>query len=171
MHDNIELQGIPIGHQIRQLRNARGWSLAKLAHRAGTSAPSLHRYENGWDRFEVATLRRIATALDAHLEVILVPKASEGDSTPPTEDELLKLISPLFWDHDLEADHIRSNPAWVINRVLMQGDMIQARALRQFFGDERIREAIRARGVDGRTRTYWQAILDEEDDAPQSSRT
>jgi len=162
---------MPIGHQIRQLRKVKGWSLARLADEAGTSAPSLHRYENGWDRFEVATLRRIATALDAHLEVTLVPKASHGGTPPPSDGELLKLISPLFWDHDLDVDHFRSNPTWVINRVLMQGDMTQARAVRCYFGNNAIREAIHSRGVDGKTRTYWLTVIKEGGDAPQSPRS
>src|SRR5439155_947182 len=42
--------GVPLGHRIRQLRQDRGWTLAELARRAGTSAPALHRYENGWGR-------------------------------------------------------------------------------------------------------------------------
>ena len=58
MSDNINvLQGAPVGLQIRALRKERGWSLAELARRAGTSAPTLHRYESGWERFELATLR------------------------------------------------------------------------------------------------------------------
>ena len=74
MSDNISLPAPapPVGVRIRSLRKARGWSLAELARRAGTSAPSLHRYESGWDRFELATLRKIASALGARLEVRLV---------------------------------------------------------------------------------------------------
>ncbi len=63
----------PIGPQIRRLREGRGWTLAELARRAGTSAPTMHRYENGWDRFELATLRKIAAALHTRLEVWFVP--------------------------------------------------------------------------------------------------
>lgn len=55
-------QPAPIGQQIRRLRQGRGWTLAELARLAATSGPTLHRYENGWDRFELVTLRKIAAA-------------------------------------------------------------------------------------------------------------
>lgn len=167
-HLEPELSGIPIGHQIRLLRKARGWSLAELADRVGTSAPSLHRYENGWDRFEVATLRRIAVALDAHLEIKLKTTNGTGDALPPGENAMIKLIAPLFWDSDLDPNHLRRYPVWVIGRVLMNGNMAQARAVRRFFGDTALREALTARGVDSRTKTYWSGVLEEKRDAPQS---
>ena len=85
MSDNLLVdQPAPIGQQIRRLRRGRAWTLAELARRAETSAPTLHRYENGWDRFELATLRKIATALGARLEVRLVPL----DPTDPGWDEV-----------------------------------------------------------------------------------
>lgn len=71
-----------IGLQIRQLRKRRGMTLQQLADRAGTSASALHRYEAGWDRFEVATLRRIATALGAHLDVRLIAGESLETERP-----------------------------------------------------------------------------------------
>lgn len=169
MCDNIDASGSPIGHQIRQLRKARGWSLATLAGHAGTSAPTLHRYENGWDRFEVATLRRIAGALGAHLEIKLVPSLSL-DARPPIEDKALReLIAPLFWDTDLELDHLHTNSAWVIGRVLMYGNMAQVRAVRRFYGDAALRSAVNARRVDERTRTFWTMVLEEVRDASQGS--
>ena len=33
MHDKSESSAIPLGHQIRRLREARGWTLADLARR------------------------------------------------------------------------------------------------------------------------------------------
>ena len=71
MSDN----SVPLGQQIRRLREKHGWTLAQLARHAGTSGPTLHRYENGWDRFELGTLRRISSALGARLEIRLVPAA------------------------------------------------------------------------------------------------
>lgn len=175
MSDNIitdpEPAGTPIGHQIRHLRKTRGWSLAELARRAGTSAPSLHRYENGWDRFEVATLRRIAGALGTHLEINLVSAGETGDASPPGKRALVRLISPLFWDRNLEQEDLGHWPVWVIGRVLMFGNMAQAKAVRRFYGDEALRAAVAARGVDKKTRTFWSAVLGEEINAPQSPRS
>src|SRR5437870_13329252 len=100
----------PIGLQIRRLRQARGWTLAELARRAGTSAPTLHRYENGWDRFELGTLRRIAAALEARLEIRLV-SAARARPRGPRPAALLRLIAPLFWDRDLSATDLARHAA------------------------------------------------------------
>jgi len=147
-----------IGLQIRQLRKSRGLTLQQLAQRAGTSASALHRYEAGWDRFEVATLRRIATALGAYLDVRLV----DGDSPTigrPGAATLVDKLGPLFWDKRLTVNDLETHPVWVLTRVLMFGNADQARAARSFFGDEAIRKAIGQRGVDARTRTYWNLLL------------
>jgi transcriptional regulator with XRE-family HTH domain len=156
MYDNhSQGQPAPIGQQIRRLRQERGWTLAELASRAQTSAPTAHRYESGWDRFEVATLRKIAAALGARLEVRLVA----GPAEPPKQswDELSKLLAPLFWDSDLGDEP--EYPEWVLGRVLMFGNREQVAAARQYFGDEAIRRAVQRRGIDPRTRNYWRVIL------------
>ena len=69
MYDNtLSAPPPPIGTQIRHLRRERGLTLSDLAQLANTSAPTMHRYESGWDRFELNTLRKIAAALGAALE-------------------------------------------------------------------------------------------------------
>lgn len=157
MSDNI----LPplIGSQIRRLRKSRGLTLQELARRAGTSAPTLHRYETGWDRFEIATLRRIATALCARLEVRLL--ANEASLAPvwPGKRDLLKLLAPLFWDKRLTSTDLTEHSRWVLGRVLMYGHLDQMRAVRRYYGDDLIRDAIAQRGIDGRTRGYWEMIL------------
>jgi len=164
MYDNIvKGQSAPVGTQIRALRVARGWSLAELALRVGTSAPTLHRYESGWDRFEVATLRRVARALGASLEIRLLPTRASAHSSKPTARDMVQLLRPLFWDKPLSDSDLVDHRSWVLARVLMFGDRLQVRAARSFFGDEVIRESLQRREVDGRTRTYWSVILDEED--------
>jgi len=149
-----------IGAQIRALRIARGWSLAELARRAGTSAPTLHRYESGWDRFELATLRKIASALGASLDVKLVAHGAAGD-TPQERSPtaLLKLVAPLFWDRELQASDLRNYAGWVLERVLMFGSWEQVVAARHFYGDPAVAHAARRRGVDVKTRNYWGTIL------------
>ena len=149
----------PIGLRIRHLRLDRGWSLAELARRAGTSAPSLHRYESGWDRFEVATLRKIATALDARLEIRIEPMSVRAQPGKPQRREVKRLIDPLIWDRDISAQDLDQYPRWIIMRVLMWGNMEQARMVRRYYGDNAIREAIKARGMDGRTRSFWRTVL------------
>jgi transcriptional regulator with XRE-family HTH domain len=146
--------------QIRTLRSARGWTLAQLARRAGTSAPTLHRYESGWDRFELATLRRIAGALGASLEIRLRPMARRAR---PTRARLVELLRPLFWDKPLVASDLTDHRSWVVARVLMFADRDQLRAARDYFGDDAIREALARREIDARTRAYWDVVLSGRD--------
>jgi transcriptional regulator with XRE-family HTH domain len=155
----------PLGHQIRRLREARGWTLAVLARRVGTSAPSLHRYENGWDRFRLGTLRKVAGALGAHLDVRLVPAVRARPRAAPTARDLRKTLAPLFWDRALRASDLAGHAGWVLERVLTAGSHEQVRAARAFFGDDALRRSVARRGVDRRTRNYWRLVLGGADDA------
>ncbi|MCK5412553.1 MAG: helix-turn-helix transcriptional regulator [Gemmatimonadetes bacterium] len=166
MSDNIVDSNIPpppISAQIRSLRKARRWSLDELARRAGTSAPTVHRYESGWDRFEIGTLRKLAAALGASLEVRLRPRESDRRDAMPTPGELARLIRPLFWDAQLKESDLTEHTSWILRRVLSFGNAKTVAAVRAFFGDEAIRDAVRRRGIDARTRNYWKLILDDAD--------
>lgn len=159
MHDNGSAPAT-LGQQIRRLRQEQGWTLIELARRAGTSGPTLHRYENGWDRFEVDTLRRIAAALDARLEIRLVPPAGRpAPARRPSRKRLVKMLAGLFWERGLRESDLARYPDWVLERVLTSGNGTQARATRAYFGDEAVRRAVERRGVDARTRQYWRLIL------------
>lgn len=161
----------PLGQQIRALRQERGWTLAELARRAGTSGPTLHRYENGWDRFELDTLRRIGAALGARAEVRLVAAPSRpAVARRPSGKAMVKRLAPLFWDRDLRDSDLAQYPGWVLERVLTHGTRTQVRAARAFFGDEAVRRAAERRGVDPRTRHYWRLILGRSARAPQGHR-
>jgi len=165
MNDKSESPATPLGQQIRRLREARGWTLAALARRVGTSAPALHRYENGWDRFRVDTLRKVAAALGARLDVCLVPAARVRPRAAPTATALRKTLAPLFWDRDLRASDLAGHSGWVLERVLTAGGPEQVQAARAFYGDDALRRAVARRGVDRRTRNYWGLILGEAGDA------
>ena len=151
-----------IGQQIRTLRMGRGWTLAELAERVGTSAPTLHRYENGWERFEVATLRRLASALGSTLNISLEPIRTEELHASPTRHELVRILAALFWDHPLQESDLDEYPEWVLRRVLMFGNTRQVRASRSFFGDDAVRAAATHREIDERTQNYWQLILEKD---------
>jgi transcriptional regulator with XRE-family HTH domain len=148
--------------QIRRLREERGLTLSALAQLAGTSVPTMHRYESGWNRFEVNTLRKIAAALGSDLEVRLVPAVRGGPGSKPKLKELLRLLNPLFWDCDPGASDLEDHQAWVLGRVLMFGTEVQVSAARRYFGDEAIREALGRREIDARTRNFWNLIVGEE---------
>ncbi len=168
MDDNLG-SSQTLGQRIRYLRQQRGWTLARLAGRAGTSAPTLHRYENGWYRFEVETLRRIAAALGARLEIRFVTGAPhQPPDRRPSARTLVAMLAPLFWDHALRESDLAEYPGWLLERVLTAGNRDQVRAARAFFGDQAIERATRRRGVDRRTREYWRVVLGEDGHAPQS---
>ena len=165
MNDKSATSAVPLGQQIRRLREARGWTLADLARHVGTSAPALHRYENGWDRFRVDTLRKLAGALGARLDVRLVSAASARPRAAPTVTDLRRALSPLFWDRDLRAGDLARHAGWVLERVLTAGSLEQVRSARAFFGDAALRSAVARRGVDRRTRNYWRLVLGAAGDA------
>jgi len=148
-----------LGAQIRRLRKCKRLSLSELAGFAGTSPSALHRYESGWERFEVRTLRRVATALEARLVVWLQPLRDTAASPPETATQLVVRWRPLFWDVDLEALHLEENPQWVLRRVLAFGDWEDVHQARLFLGDDAVRRAAEHRSVDVRTRRFWQLVL------------
>jgi len=158
MNDNTVA---PIGAQIRKLRTDLGLTLEETARRAGTSTPSLHRYETGWDRFRLNTLRRIAGALGADVEVRLVTRQEDGPPRPSPE-RLVRLLEPLFWDKDLEASDFERYPGWVLERVLVFGNRNRVEAARSFFGDEALAASLERPGVDARTRDFWRLVLEDE---------
>ena len=162
MYDNPRVSPPPpIGTQIRHLRTERGLTLAELARLAETSAPTMHRYEGGWNRFEVSTLQRIAAALGAVVEVRLIPNPEPPACMEARPEEIVTLVAPLFWDHELRVDDLDRHPGWILARILMFGSAAQVRAARWYYGDSAILEAIGRREVDSRTRNYWELILEE----------
>ena len=86
------------------------------------------------------------------------------DHRTVAEGQLLaRLIKPLFWDAELKVSDFTEHPSWILRRVLSFGDAKTVAAVRAFFGDEAIRDAVRRRGIDVRTRNYWKLILDDAD--------
>jgi DNA-binding XRE family transcriptional regulator len=62
------------GYQIARLRIQRGMTQAQLADLVGTRQPSIARLENGNSVPSLSFLQRIAEALDARVEVRLIPE-------------------------------------------------------------------------------------------------
>ncbi|MFE3759533.1 multiprotein-bridging factor 1 family protein [Nocardia tengchongensis] len=58
-----------LGKQVREVREARGWTQAELASRAGMKQNAISRFEAGDGIPTLQTLDRLAAALDAHLTV------------------------------------------------------------------------------------------------------
>ena len=145
---------------LRRLRLARGWSLAELARRAGTSAPTVHRYETGWRRFELYTLQKLATALGCTLDLRLAPSRADRAVDPRDARDRLRRI---FWDHRLRKSDFESFPEWVTRRVLEAGNLDDVRALRGHYGRARFLEIVgRIHFGSNRTRIFWERMLRQE---------
>ncbi len=146
-----------IGPGIRRLRQQRGWTLAELARRAGTSAPTIHRYESGWRRFEVTTLGKLATALGCRLDVrfLPIPRPRAREAAGP-----VARLKRLFWDRRLRPADLERYPAWVVGRVLEHGTLEDVRLLEAHYGRERfLDEVSRAPFESRKTRAFWEAML------------
>ena len=78
-----------LGASVRALREARGWSQAELAKAARMTQPAVARFEAGGTVPTLPVLNRIASALDARLEVavrtaeVADPPASARRKAPP----------------------------------------------------------------------------------------
>ncbi len=150
-----------ISRQIGVRRKRLGLSLSQLARRANTSPATLSRYENGWSRFEVSTLRKLATALDCDLVVKLQPRPRWVEQ--PSAENVVQQIGRLFWDLDLNTCHLEDHPLWVVERVLEFGSLGDIRILTAFFGREVLLNLVgEARFSSDRTRVFWQHVLERE---------
>ena len=65
-----------IGHKIAELRRARGWDQGQLGVRVGLEQPVISRIEHGQRGLSAQELHRLAAALDATPEAILMDDRS-----------------------------------------------------------------------------------------------
>jgi transcriptional regulator with XRE-family HTH domain len=76
------MEALEPAYQIGRMRMLRGLTQEQLAERLGTSQSSIARLESGRTEPRLSFLRRVAQALDARLEVRLVP-AEENQAEQP----------------------------------------------------------------------------------------
>ncbi|HEY0100449.1 MAG TPA: helix-turn-helix domain-containing protein [Pyrinomonadaceae bacterium] len=78
------LAQLDIAQDIIKRRKALGLSQTELARRAGVNQPLISRIESGnFKNFEIQTLIRIATALEARYDFNLVVDPQEPDAFSP----------------------------------------------------------------------------------------
>ncbi len=151
-----------ISKMLKSRRHQLGLSLSALARRTDTSPATISRYENGWNRFELGTLRKLATALGCELEIHLTPIERPEKKLKPRE--LIAQLGRLFWDHQLRPADLRNHRLWVVERVLEYGALSDVLALRDSLGKPAFLDCIRqARLSSNRTRTFWQQMLSKKD--------
>jgi transcriptional regulator with XRE-family HTH domain len=152
-----------ISERLRMRRAQLGLSLTDVARRAGTSPATLSRYEHGWNRFEVYTLRKLAAALDCDLRVDLCPRKRTAEPVPVDLSSVVNRLARLFWEHPLKTEDLDRHTAWVLERVLDYGDLSDIHALQSVMGRTRFLEAVaRADRVSPRTRNFWSRMLEME---------
>ncbi len=150
-----------VSEQLKQRRLQRGLSLSQLARRANTSVATLSRYENGWQRFELYTLRKLATALGCRLRVTLEPleKSSPWGRSMPG----LRKLNRLFWDRRLRKRDLEEYPLWVIERVLEYGSLEDVRTLVARMGRQRFLDHVaQVRFKSAKAENFWHLILQRE---------
>jgi transcriptional regulator with XRE-family HTH domain len=73
-----------IGHNVRRLREEKGWNQTELGYNAETSPSIISLIENGKRNPNTVTLAKIATALEVEPEALFAPKAPRRSSLEPS---------------------------------------------------------------------------------------
>ena len=89
---------------LKTLRQARGWSLSKLAEETGVSKAMLGQVERNESSPTVSTLWKIATGLNVPFSTFISPEADAAPVFDPQQQAMV--VKPLFpWDDVLKYDH------------------------------------------------------------------
>jgi len=148
---------------LKKRRLALGLTLAQVARKSDTSISALSRYENGWHRFELATLEKLAAALGCSLSVKLEPLEGFVPEVGESAGEVISQIERLFWDKKPRPEDLSRYPRWIVERVLEFGNLSDVRALIGHFGRDDFLELVsKCRFSSKRTSVFWENILKRE---------
>jgi transcriptional regulator with XRE-family HTH domain len=151
-----------ISDQLRRRRLSIGLSLAEAARRAGTSAATLSRYENGWTHFETYTLQKLAVALGCELSIELKPRTGVRRKRMDRA-AVVDRLRRLFWDHALTEADLNDHSVWLMERVLEYGSLDDVRSLQNVIGRAKfLQSAGKAARVSPKTRNFWRRMLELE---------
>jgi transcriptional regulator with XRE-family HTH domain len=152
-----------ISNILKNRRLALGMTLAQVARKSDTSVSALSRYENGWHRFELATLEKLAAALGCELSIKLDPLENTILQDRKSAEEVIRQIGRLFWDRKPRPDDLSRYSRWVLERVLEFGNLTDVRALIGHYGRDGFLELVSTcRFSSRRTRVFWENILKRE---------
>jgi len=147
---------------IKEGRKRAKLTLAEAARRAGTSPATFYRYENGWDRFEVRTLTKLASALGCDLKVTFAPRENSCPDKPDRK-QTVRQLARLFWDRALTADDVDLHRVWVVERVLEYGQLEDVHTLLRHVGKSAFLEAVaQSRWSSAKTASCWNHLLKQE---------
>lgn len=147
-----------ISADLRRLRKVRRMSLTRLAFLAGTSVATMSRYESGWSRFELTTLRKLATALGYRLEISWRPLVD--GRAPESEAQLIDRLGRLFWDRRIERGDTQRYPRWLVGRVIQYGKVEDVHALATFLGRKRFLQIVSdLRMPSTKLERFWRTML------------
>jgi transcriptional regulator with XRE-family HTH domain len=79
-----------IGHNVRRLREEKGWNQTELGYNAATSPSIISLIENGKRNPSTVTLAKIASALGVEPEALFAPKGRRRSSLEPSFNGLLE---------------------------------------------------------------------------------
>lgn len=152
---------ISISSRLKKLRLDRGLSLSDLAARVGTSPATLFRYESDWDRFELYTLEKIASALGYKLDLNFKPI----ETVRPSKNAAgcVKKIQRLFWDQELKTRYLKKYPQWIVERVIEYGNLDDIYSLMGVMGKRMfLKQVSNCRFQSRKTFFFWEMILEKE---------
>jgi transcriptional regulator with XRE-family HTH domain len=153
---------VSVSEQIKRRRIEAGLSVYDLARLADTSPATISRYENGWTRFEITTLRKLAMALGCRLDVSLSP-CSSGTKYSGSEEATTRKLKRLFWDTEFSVDTVKDHPVWVVERVLENGRLSDIHALQNLMGREHFLKSVqKSTRLSPETRVFWDSMLRKE---------
>jgi len=148
---------------LKKRRLTLGLTLAQVARKSDTSVSALSRYENGWHRFELATLEKLAAALGCRLSVRFEPLENNLPEEKITAGEVIGQVERLLWDKKPRPEDLRRYPRWIVERVLEFGNLRDVRALIGYFGRDDFLDLVSTcRFSSRRTAVFWENILKRE---------
>ncbi len=160
--DNNMKSIVSVSEQLKRRRIEMGLSVYDLARLADTSPATISRYENGWTRFEIATLRKLAMALDCRLDVNL-SACRNSTRDPGSAKDIIKQLKRLFWDTEFSGNTVKDHSVWVVERVLENGRLSDVHALQHLMGKESFLESVqKATRLSPETGDFWNGILRKE---------
>lgn len=120
---DADLPRRPATGWIKAIREGLGMTASYLAHRLGVAVPTVIRLERSEaeDRISLATLRRVAEALDCELQYALIPRRS-------LQGMLEQKANELAWERIASVSHSMTLEAQATSPEIVES---QARAMAQ----------------------------------------